>query len=272
MVAVWMGVGCFNPLWMYIDFVLKDIFFFIFRCFLLHIAGHFINTSSQFRWKTGFSNPYARLGTYCYLLAAINFQSPIVWHFMQVIHVDACSQYEFQFFIWHELIAQICWFWSPVVCLFISKLFIISYLSLELPVQGHAISAKFCMKHHWVKGIQVCKNEAIIVSLEKRVKIHWQLAFKNRLLKDHMANFKQTFLWIKGIQFFLNEGPHPFQRENDNNIVKHLKSSSPEPLEWTIFNQSWHKATLGERIQVSSNEGLFSLPRGDGTNIVKNLH
>ena len=95
------------------------------------------NTSSQFRWKTDLSNPYARLGTYCYLLAAINFQSPIVWHFMQVIHVhvDACNQYEFQFFIWHELIAQICWFWSPVVCLFICKLFIILYLSLELQGQ-----------------------------------------------------------------------------------------------------------------------------------------
>ena len=38
---------------------------------------------------------------------------------------------------------------------------------------------------------------------------------------------------------------------------------------WTNFNQTWHKASLGEGIHVNSNEGSRRFPRGDNNEIAK---
>jgi hypothetical protein len=43
---------------------------------------------------------------------------------------------------------------------------------------------------------------------------------------------------------------------------------------WANFNQTWHKSSLGEEIQVSSNEGNYPSPRGDNSetkNTLKSL-
>ena len=56
--------------------------------------------------------------------------------------------------------------------------------------------------------------------------------------------------WVKGIQVFTNEGPHPFPREDNYEIAKihgwnFKKSASPQP-QWANFNQTWHNAFLGK--------------------------
>ena len=38
---------------------------------------------------------------------------------------------------------------------------------------------------------------------------------------------------------------------------------------WTNFNQTWHKSSLGEGIQVCSNEKDFPSPRGDNCGRIK---
>jgi hypothetical protein len=39
--------------------------------------------------------------------------------------------------------------------------------------------------------------------------------------------------------------------------------------QWANFNQTWHKSSLGEEIQVCSNEGDRPSPRGDNSETVK---
>ena len=60
---------------------------------------------------------------------------------------------------------------------------------------------------------------------------------KNRLLQNHWTNFNKTWykaFWVKGIQVFASEGPHPFPSGDKFEIVKYfdkiLKKFTPEPL------------------------------------------
>ena len=50
--------------------------------------------------------------------------------------------------------------------------------------------------------------------------------------------------WVKGIQLYFNEGPLPFSRGDNKEIVKiHWRTLKNHRVN---FNQTWHKASLGE--------------------------
>ena len=86
------------------------------------------------------------------------------------------------------------------------------------------ISTKLGTKHPWVMRTEVCSNEGLCPFPRgdnyKLVKIHWQ-NFKHLLLKNHLANFNQT--WHKAS---FSDGdlfkwrPHPFPRGDDYEIAK----------------------------------------------------
>ena len=50
--------------------------------------------------------------------------------------------------------------------------------------------------------------------------------------------------WVKGIQVCSNEGPYPFPRGDNYKIAK-IKNLLLQN-HWANFNQTWHKAYLGE--------------------------
>ena len=55
--------------------------------------------------------------------------------------------------------------------------------------------------------------------------------------------------WVKGIQVCSNEGPHSFPRGNNYKICKNTFMKFKNLLlqnYWATFNQTWHKASLGE--------------------------
>ena len=77
------------------------------------------------------------------------------------------------------------------------------------------------------------------------------------LLQNHRADFNQ--IWYKAslgegdIQVCSNEGPCPFPREDNNKRVK---------MNWRnlkIFNQTWHRHSWGEGIQVSLNNKIAKI-------------
>ena len=55
--------------------------------------------------------------------------------------------------------------------------------------------------------------------------------------------------WVQGNQVCSNEGPHPFQRGDNYEIVKNTLTKLKNLLlqnHWANFNQTWHKASLCE--------------------------
>ena len=62
--------------------------------------------------------------------------------------------------------------------------------------------------------------------------------------------------WVKEIQVSSNEGPCPFLRGGNNEIVKihwwNFFKNIPPYNHWANFSQTWHKASLGE-----GNSSLF---------------
>jgi hypothetical protein len=80
-----------------------------------------------------------------------------------------------------------------------------------------------------------------------------------------------NYPWTKGIQVCTNKGPIPLQKEDNHKNVKmrwyHLKSFSRTT--GTILTRLRTNHSLGEGIQVCSNEGDYPFPRGDNSKRVK---
>ena len=95
------------------------------------------------------------------------------------------------------------------------------------------------------------------------------------LVAEYSSPFSQT--WHKaplgeGIQVCSNGGSRPFPRGETYEIAKMYWQNFKNLLlknHWANFNQTWHKAPLGEGIQVCSNEGPRPFPRGDNYEIAK---
>jgi hypothetical protein len=70
-----------------------------------------------------------------------------------------------------------------------------------------------------------------------------------------------------GIQACSNEGRQPSQRGDNTERVKIYKEIFKNLLQnqWNNFNQTWHKSSLGEGVQVYSNEEWRPSLRGDNS-------
>ena len=88
------------------------------------------------------------------------------------------------------------------------------------------ISTKLCTKHPWMKGIQICSNEGPCFFSRgdnyKMVKIHWRnlKIFFSRTTEPISTKLGTKHPWMKGIQVYSNEGPRPFPRADNYEIVK----------------------------------------------------
>jgi hypothetical protein len=71
---------------------------------------------------------------------------------------------------------------------------------------------------------------------------------------------------MKEIQVCSNKGSGPLLR-GDKIGVESFKNLVQN--HWANFNQTWHKSSLGEEIQVWTNEGDYPSPRGDNCETVK---
>jgi hypothetical protein len=77
---------------------------------------------------------------------------------------------------------------------------------------------------------------------------------------------------MKEIQVCLNKGSGPLLRGDNYKKCKNGVGSFKNLLlqnHWANFNQTWHKSSLGEEIQVCTNEGDCPSPRGDNCETVK---
>ena len=83
------------------------------------------------------------------------------------------------------------------------------------------------------------------------VKIHWRnkKIFFSRNTEPISTKHGSKHPWVEGIQVCSNEGPRPFPRGDNYEIVKIHRWNLKNPLlqnHWANFKQSWHKASLGE--------------------------
>ena len=96
----------------------------------------------------------------------------------------------------------------------------------NLPKLGRANLTKLGTKHPWGKGIQVCSNEGPCSFSRgdnyKMVKIHWRnlKIFFSRTTEPISTKLGTKHPWMKGIQVYSNEGPRPFPRADNYEIVK----------------------------------------------------
>jgi hypothetical protein len=82
------------------------------------------------------------------------------------------------------------------------------------------------------EGIQVGSNEGGFPfprgdnTCSKRVKIHWIfLKIFSRTRRPNSIKLNATYPWVKGSQVYLNKGPCPLQRgDNDKNVKMGLGS------------------------------------------------
>ena len=115
-----------------------------------------------------------------------------------------------------------------------------------------SISSKLGTKHPWVMGIQVCSNEGPcpfpIGDNYEIEKIHWQKfkIFFSRTIVPISTKHGTKHPWVKGIQVWLNEGPHFFSRGDNYDIAKIHWRNFKIFLQCAIFNQIWHKAFIGD--------------------------
>ena len=128
-----------------------------------------------------------------------------------------------------------------------------------------------------MKGIQVCSNDGLRPFPRgdnyEIVKIHWRnLKIFSRITEHFSTKLGQMHSWLKRIQISSNEGPRPFSRGDDYEIVKkHWQnltiffSRTTEPIS-TKFG-TMHPWVQG--IQVYSNEGIYPFLRGDNNEITR---
>ena len=98
--------------------------------------------------------------------------------------------------------------------------------------------------------------------------------FLFRHLHNHWANFNRTWHkhhWVEGIQVCSIEGPRPFSRGDNNEIVKFYSKYLKIFFSRTNFNWTWQEASLDGGIQVCSNERPHLALRGDDRKNVKNV-
>ena len=130
-------------------------------------------------------------------------------------------------------------------------------------------------------GIQICSNEGPCLFLRgnnnKIAKIHWWSGNKNIFFsittKPISTKLSTKHPWMKGIQVCSNEGPCPFPKGDNYEIVKihwwNVKvffSRTTGPISTKLCTKHpWVKG-----IQVCSNEGPRPFPRGDNYEIAKN--
>ena len=88
------------------------------------------------------------------------------------------------------------------------------------------ILTKLGTKYPWVKGIQVCSNEGPHSSPRgdnnEIAKIHWRNSkiFFFRTNEPISTKLGTKHPWVKGTQVCSNEGPRPFPRGDNYEIVK----------------------------------------------------
>ena len=99
--------------------------------------------------------------------------------------------------------------------------------------------------------IEICLLSIVIVAF-------------SRIAEHNSTKLGTKHLWVKGIKFCSNGGPHPFSMRVNNEIDKIWKSS-PEPL--AQFQTNIAQSMLGW--SFFSNEGPCSLSRGDNYKIAK---
>ena len=129
------------------------------------------------------------------------------------------------------------------------------YLKIFFSRTTEPFSTKLGTKHPWMNGFQICSNEGPCSFSRgdnyKMVKIHWR-NLENLLLKNHWANFNQT--WHKpsfdeGYSNLFKWRAPPFSKgrllRNSKNTLTKFKNLLLQN-HWAIFNQTWHKASLGE--------------------------
>ena len=118
------------------------------------------------------------------------------------------------------------------------------------------------MKNHpFSKGKKLGKSENTLT-----------IFFKNRLLQ--LAKFNQT--WHKspvGERYISSHKRRPFLFRRGvitcTKLRKYIAKFKNRLLQWTNFNQTQHKLSLGEGYISLFNKGPCIFPRGDDYNIVK---
>ena len=116
------------------------------------------------------------------------------------------------------------------------------------------ISTTLGQKEPLVKGIQVYSNEGSHPfprgDKYEIVKIHWLnlKIFFSRTTWPFSTKLGTMHPRVKGIQVCLNEGPSFFQGDIIGNTEYTLTNLKYLLLQnhWPNFNQTWHKASLGE--------------------------
>ena len=139
-------------------------------------------------------------------------------------------------------------------------------------------STKLGTKHPWVKGIQVYSNKGPFAFPRadnyEIAKIHLQnlKIFFSRTTEPFSTKLDTKHPWVKGIQVYSNEGPHPSPRGDNNEIAKiHWRNSKIFFSRTTelISTKLGTKHPCVKGIQVCSNEGPRPFSRGDNCEIAK---
>ena len=136
-------------------------------------------------------------------------------------------------------------FWSTVVRLSANFSSIFSSRNTE------PISTKLGTKHPWVKGFKFDQRKGPALSMGDKyeiAKIHW----RNKKKLFSRTNFNRT--WLKaslgeGDSIFFKWRELPFSKGNNYEIAKNINEIKKNLLlqnHWVNFNQTWHKASLGE--------------------------
>ena len=103
------------------------------------------------------------------------------------------------------------------------------------------------------------------------------MKLKNPLLKNHWANFNQSWPkhpWMIGIHVSSNEVPRPFPRGDNYEVSKNTLLKLNNLLlqnHWPSFNQTWHKAFLGEGDSILFKSRPHPLSRRDNYEIAKKI-
>ena len=131
-------------------------------------------------------------------------------------------------------------------------------------------------KHPWVEGVQVSSNEGLCPfpkgdNHEIKKKHWWNLwIFVSSTTEPISTKLVRKHPWMKGIQFFSNEGPHPFPRGDNYKKSRNTMTKIFLQNNCSNFNQTngkthpWMKG-----FQICSNEGPSRFSLGDNYKKVK---
>ena len=114
------------------------------------------------------------------------------------------------------------------------------------------ISHKLDTKHPWIMRIQVCSNEGPHIfprgDNSNIMKLHWKLLKIFRTTGPISIQLGTKHPCVMRMQICSNERPFSFPRGDTSNNKNKLPTfkNHPPRNHWANFNQTWHKASLGE--------------------------